>query len=300
MKSLKYFFGALLISAVGFTSCNNDDPVPPTPPPPPPSTLPEVEAREGYVALVLNTVTQADVCNGLVFAGSYNDWNTNPNYMVHFEAIEGYPNWWLAYIPMTDLAEDAEYMRGKPNQLDSDGNFPSSWDYQWHALMDAAGEVDREVEVISGRAELQPDYNFEQSLVVMLDADVVYIRTHSWLRNPCVEAETYTITFNVTVPELDEEHVVYINGHMFDWTATPMNRTNNPNVWTITVDDVEFGAEYRYILNGSWDYEELTAGECGDRFPAVGNRRVNDRTMNDTVGNFQNVTAPRCPPTEED
>lgn|GEM_PF-3131337 len=266
------------------------------PPQPPPDSAPKIEARAGYVALVLNTVGEADVCNSLVFAGNYNGWNTNPANMAHFEPIQNYPNWWVAFVPMTDLYEGEEYMRGKPNQLNEDGSFPSSWDFQWHALMDDSNQVIQEVEVISGRASLRSSFGLEQDLIVELDADVVYIRTHAWKVNPCVEIPTYTITFNVTIPTIGTTDVVYIVGEMNSWrvNATPMNRTSNPNVWTITLEDVLLDAQYRYVVNGSWNYEELdvlTEDNCAE---GTVNRRVNDRTMNDTVRNFRGITAERC------
>lgn len=296
MKNLKYFFGALLVSAIGFTSCNGDDPVTPTPPPPPPAEVPEVEARAGYVMIVLNTVNEAaNPCNGLVFAGNYNGFNTEE--AVSFEAIEGYDGWWVAAVSLADLDAGEEYLRGKPNQLNEDGSFPGSWDFQWFAQLDNAGDVINQSEIIQGDAYLNEEFGGEMELRIREGAfdGVVYIRAFAWKRNPCVEPDLFDITFNVTIPEIGADDVVHIVGEINGWdaSATPMTRVN-ATTWTITLEDILFGAQYKYVVNGSWDFEELstlTEDGCAE---GTSNRRVNDRTMNDTVRNFRGITAERC------
>ena len=311
MKNLKYLFGALLISAVGFTSCNGDDPIPPPEPPDPPApTLPEVEAREGYVMIVLNTVNEAEVCNGLVFAGNFNDFNTAEAIpFVEIEDFDGDGQWWVAAVPLADLDAGEEYLRGKPNQLNDDGSFPGSWDFQWFAQLDGAGDVINESEVIEGDAYVNEEFNGEMELRIREGAfdGVVYIRAFAWKRNPCVEPETFDITFRVTVPELPEEYVVTMNGEMNNWANDgyePIQLTRvNATTWEVTLSDVLEGAQYKYLLNGNWAYEEIAAVPEGEECAGgVGNRRVNDRTMNDTVANFRNVTATHCDdvPTDED
>jgi len=292
MKSLKKILGALLICAVAFSACNKDEPEPPPPPPPPAGDMPEVAPVAGKIVIVLNTANEADVCNGLVFAGNYNDWNTDPAQMAHFVAIEGFEGWYKAEITP---AEPGGGVSGKPNQLDGDGNFPSSWDYQWFAQMDGETVVNQ-CEIIEGDAVLYDEYAGEKGLEIAAGADVVYIRAHAWKKNPCIPAVTYTITFNVTVPdELESSDVVYIVGGLNGWTVDASPMTKSGNIWTITLDEIEFGTEYKYVLNASWDYEELKAvaeGEfCAD---PVANRKVNDRTMDDVVENFRGITAERC------
>ena len=295
MKNLKYFFGALLISAVAFTACSDkDDPLPPTDPGgEEPSTIgdvPEVAPVPGKIVLVLNCVEDAEVCNGLVFAGDYNGYSTNPDEMAKFEPIEGFDGWYRAEFAPEEAGGGA---KGKPNQLASDGSFPSSWDYQWFAQM-SGEDVVNQCELISGNADLYDEYNGEKGLEIFAGADVVYIRAYAWKKNPCIPAVTYTVTFNVTVPDgLGADDVVYMAGSMNSWTpdATPLAKTG-PNTWSITLNEIEYGTEYKYLLNGNWDFEELKATEddasCAD---GIGpNRKVNDLVMNDVVGNFKKVT----------
>ena len=110
MKNLKFFFAALLCATMTFVACEKPDPENPTPNPndttvvtPPSSDMPEVAPVEGKIVVVFNAVDQAEVCNGLVFAGDYNGYNTNAAEMAKFEAIEGYANWFKVEItPCTE------------------------------------------------------------------------------------------------------------------------------------------------------------------------------------------------------
>jgi len=296
MKTIKFLSMALLASAVVFSSCKGNDP---KPEPEPSETMPEVAAVAGKVVIVLNCVDEAEVCNPIVFAGNYNEWNvSNPAEMATFEAIEGYDGWYKVEItPDAAAATETSILEGKPNQLDKDGSFPSSWDFQWLAQTDDAGNVVNPCEVLKGSASLKTEYDVESSLIVAPGADVVYIRAHAWKKNPCVEAEKFNITFNVSVPAgLPESAIVYIAGGMNGWSAdaSPLTKVDATH-WTISFESIELGVEYKYLLNQSWDNEELQAKEAdADCANGVGNRKTNDRTMNDVVANFAGVTAAKC------
>jgi len=296
MKSLKYFFGALLIGAIAFSACNKDPKPEPDPDPDITGDLPEVAAVPGKIVLVLNCVEDAQVCHDLVFAGDYNGWKITPADMVKFVPIADFDGWYKAEITPTATPEDPNVaLRGKPNQLASDGSFPSSWDYQWFAQM-KDGAVANECEIIQGDASLYDEYNGEKGLSVNVGANVVYIRAYAWKKNPCIPAEKYTITFNATVPDgLGSDDVVYIVGGMNDWTVDANPMTKSGNTWSITLNDIEFDTEYKYVVNGSWTFEELRAAESGaDCATQTTNRKVNDRTMTDIVENFRLITIDRC------
>ena len=255
--------------------------------------MPDIPAVEGKIVIVLNCVNEADVCNDLVFAGSYNDYNITVSELAKFTPIPNYEGWYRTEIMPK---ENATSTRGKPNQLASDGTFPTDWKHQWFAQM-KDGNIVNQCEIIRGVADLEEEYNGEQALVIFEDADVVYIRAYAWRKNPCVPAETHSITFNVTVPYgLDDTDIVYIVGEMNWWdpTATPMTKSGNN--WTITLHEIEYDTEYKYVANGSWNFEELGVIEEGaDCANQVANRKVNDLTMDDTVENFRGITADKCP-----
>ena len=58
---------------------------------------------------------EEEVCNDIVFAGSYNGWNTTVAEMAKFAPLEGFEGWY--YVAVTDESETIE---GKPVQLKKD------------------------------------------------------------------------------------------------------------------------------------------------------------------------------------
>ena len=292
MKNLKFFFAALVCATMTFVACEDPGKDPGKDPgqndttvvTPPTSDMPEVAPVEGKIVVVFNAVDQAEVCNGLVFAGDYNGYNTNAADMAAFEPIEGYANWFKVEItPCTEGKTEGYALIGKPCQLAADGSFPGSWDYQWHAKLNDAGEVDTEVEIIKGNAELQPDYNLEKKLAVFDGADVVYVRAYAWKKNPCVPVEKYTVSFEVTTKfAVADSLTVNVAGAMNGWNASGSLMTPNADrtVWTVSIDAVELGMEYKYTL----------VAESGNTYWEQGdNRKVDDREMYDEVEFFDSI-----------
>lgn len=260
----------------------------------PKSDVPVVEATEGAVTVVWNAVGFVPCMeegNQLVFAGDYNGYNTDPAAMAKFEAIEGYEGWWKAVITPAD-ASLTPVLAGKPCALYMDGTFPSSWDHQW--LNVEAGAC----EVIDGDATLEVEYEVESKLIVNSNSSVVYVRSYGFKTDPCLEPETYTVNLTASAPELPEGTIVYAVGSFNGWTAdaTPMTLANG--VWTVTIDDVVMGDEYKYVANGTWDNEELLeAAEgavCAEGLS--GNRKINDVDVVDAIGNFKDITIMKCDP----
>ena len=257
------------------------------------SEIPEVAATEGAVTVVWNAVGFVPCMEGdqLVFAGSYNGYNTNPADMVKFQAIEGYEGWWKAVITPADPAAEPA-LEGKPCALYLDGTFPSSWDHQW--LNVDAGAC----EILDGEAELQVEYEVESKLIVAKNSSVVYVRSYGFKTDPCLEPETYTVTLTASAPELPDSVTVYAVGAFNYWTtdATPMTFANG--VWTATIENVVMGAEYKYVANATWDNEELLeAAEgavCAEGLS--GNRKINDAEVVDVIANFRDITIMKCDP----
>ena len=309
----KFLFAALAVMAVAFMSCEpkptvcpdcgkepcvceicdvcGENPCVCTPEEKP--EIPVVEATEGAVTVVWNAVGFVPCMEGgqLVFAGSYNGYNTNPADMVKFQAIEGYEGWWKAVITPADPAAEPA-LEGKPCALYLDGTFPSSWDHQW--LNVEAGAC----EILDGEAELQVEYEVESKLIVAKNSSVVYVRSYGFKTDPCLEPETYTVNLTASAPALPDSVIVYAVGAFNGWntSATPMTLANG--VWTVTIDDVVMGAEYKYVANASWDNEELLeAAEgavCAEGLS--GNRKINDAEVVDVIANFKDITIMKCDP----
>ena len=153
------------------------------------STVPTAEdlaeyEQDGYFVACINF--QGEVCNDIVFAGSYNGWATDPEDMVHFTPLEDFDGWYVAVIPVTINEEGVEANDGKPAQLANDGSF--SWDYQ-------TGDVNS-WELISGSVDIIEGYSGESDLRYWSSAEPVilkslYFKNHN---SPChVVSHEYTV-----------------------------------------------------------------------------------------------------------
>ena len=252
---------------------------------------PVVEATEGAVTIVWCPVGFTPcVDNQLVFAGNYNEYNTDPAAMAHFEAVEGANGWYKAVITPADASANP-VLEGKPCALASDGTFPSDWAHQWLNVEEG------DCEILDGSAEavLEVEYDVESKLKVTNNSSVVYVRSYGFKVNPCVEQETYSVTFTATAPELAADQTVYVVGDFNKWTtdANPLTFANG--VWSTTVEGVVLGNGYKYVVNASWDNEELAAAEEGaDCGKGISNRQVNDVEMIDVIANFKDITIAKC------
>lgn len=130
---------------------------------------------------------EEEVCNDIVFAGSYNGWDTgNPAAMAKFAPLDGFEGWY--YVAVTDESESIE---GKPVQLKGDGSF--SWDYQ---TGDPASWT-----IVSGTVNISAGYEGEADLKGYSTAEPVilisaYFKNHN---TPCgyvAEYKDYTIRLN--------------------------------------------------------------------------------------------------------
>jgi hypothetical protein len=278
MKAYKFFAFAMMACAVMMTACKKDN-TPVTPDIK--SDLPEVEATEGAVTVVWNIANIDEMCDevGYVFAGNYNNWNTDPEAMVHFEAIAGYHGWFKAVLPTE------EALQGKPCALAKDGTFPSSWDYQW------IGTEEHPCEVVKGDATLEVEYEVESKLVCGAEADVVYVRSYAFKGNPCVEAVYDDVTFNLTVTNpVPEGHVVYIVGDAFEksWDVTAYPMEGSGANWNITLKAI-VGKEFKFVVDSSWTNDQMEYDEEKACAKAVKkNLKVDFTIMPVTVYGFLN------------
>jgi len=276
MKAYKFFAVAMMACAVMFTACKKDTPSTPDIK----SDVPEVAATEGAVTVVWNIANIDDMCDevGYVFAGNYNNYNTDPEAMVHFEAIEGYHGWFKAVI----ATEEA--LQGKPCALAKDGTFPSDWAFQWIGL------EDHPCEIVRGDATLEVEYEVESKLVCGADADVVYVRSYGFKTNPCVDAVWDDVTFNLTVEiPVPEGGTVYIVGDAFEqsWVADAYPMNGQGSDWSLTLKAV-VGKQYKFVVNGSWDNDQMEYDEEKACVNKAGNMKVDFTTMTPEVYGFMN------------
>ena len=69
--------------------------------------------QDGYFVVCVGF--EGEVCNDIVFAGSYNGWNTDLASMVYFSPLPGFDGWYVAVEPATDYYGYGDF-RGKPDR----------------------------------------------------------------------------------------------------------------------------------------------------------------------------------------
>ena len=147
--------------------------------------------QDGYFVACINF--QGEVCNDIVFVGSYNGWSTTPEEMVHFTPLNGFDGWYVAVVPVSYDEYGVEANEGKPIQLASDGTF--SWDYQ-------TGDFDS-WELISGSVDIMSGYSGESNLRNWSSAEPVILKSLYFKNNnsPCGDIVTYDYTINLKAPD---------------------------------------------------------------------------------------------------
>lgn len=165
-----------------------------------PTNRPDDATLNAYKAEGANVVvafyTTAQICNDVVFTGSYCSWSTDPTALVKFESVEGFENWYV-----TSFTDASDTIQGKPVQLKSDGSF--SWDYQ----------LGDDAEVVRGTLTIAPGYSGEVNLKGYgTDAPVV-IAFGKWKNdnNPCVAAERHNYTVILDAPYCADEAGTYFD-----------------------------------------------------------------------------------------
>ncbi len=247
-------------------------------------TLPTVEAVAD--ACVINIYFEQEPCYDVVFAGNYIDVDGNEvawgEPFAKMQPLEGQPGWYTITVKPIEQTDGTLLATGKPVQLDKNGNF--DWSYQWERYS---------VEFISGSCEFVNENNGEYRIVVSSLGEVIYVKSTGWQVSPCAMT-TFNLTTTVPVTEGGTVHVI---GDCFEqaWAlgVYPMTRVDDYN-WTITLP-ATIGNQYKYIVNDSWDNDMLSAPEPGyDCSYTLGNLTLNDTEVNDAVYGFANFGAVNC------
>ena len=165
-----------------------------------PTTVPDDATLNAYKAEGANVVvafyTTAQICNDVVFTGTYCSWSTDPTALVKFEPVDNFAGWYV-----TSFTDASESIEGKPVQLKSDGTF--SWDYQ----------LGDDAEVVRGTLTIEKGYAGEVNLKGYgTDAPVVFA-FGKWKNdnNPCVAAERHNYTVILDAPYCADEAGTYFD-----------------------------------------------------------------------------------------
>ncbi|MBR5444270.1 MAG: hypothetical protein IKV22_07790 [Paludibacteraceae bacterium] len=233
MKKISMFFAALVVAVASFAAI--------------PTKADLVDFYEPGQLCVCITFGE-EVCNDVVFAGSYNGWNTTPAEMAKFAPLEGFEGWY--YVAVTDASEE---IQGKPVQLKKDGSF--SWDFQGG---DAAAYT-----VHAGTVNIVPGYAGECDLkgystdepVIMTCA---YFKEHN---SPCVAEVYHDYTIRLNAPFCAGADGTYydpvIVGDFNGWDATGQAGEIDAETfeYIFKINDSE-GHAFKFVAAGyGWDNE---------------------------------------------
>ena len=306
MKTFRYFLGMMLLaSIVGLGSCSdNDDTKKPNFND---VDYPDAPKVAGKITIFAQFETAP--CDDVVLIGSHADWNVDNSYSYKFvpagviDGINwGAEGWWKITVDVGEITytvDGVEYdgvLAAKPVQLKG-GIFDPGWAHQ----VGYPNHDPSMVVVKSGGVDVVRGYPNECDIYFTSNATAAIV-FKTWKKNPCEPTPKHNYTFSVTVPAgTPGDAVVRIVGSMNGWSVTDDTNILTKGAdgkYSITLNGVEEGAEYKYVLNGSWDFEELLAGEEGaDCAKALSeNRRTGDADkIADTVENWRDVTIERCP-----
>ena len=248
MKKISMFFAALVVAVASFAA---------------PATTPTKNDLADFYEpgqLCVCVYFEEEVCNDIVFAGSYNGWNTgNPAEMAKFAPLEGFEGWY--YVAVTDASETIE---GKPVQLMGDGSF--SWDYQ-------TGDV-ASWTIVSGTVNIEAGYDGEANLKGYSTAEPVilisaYFKNHQTPSGYVAEYKDYTIRLNA--PFCAGEDGTYYNpaiiGDFNGWAeGVPSDDIDEEGFYVFTLKNAEKtkAFKFRAYEGQTWDNQIQLQNENGE------------------------------------
>lgn len=234
MKKISMFFAALVVAVASFAA---------------PATTPtKANLLDFYEPgdLCVCVYFEEEVCNDIVFAGSYNGWKTDdPASMAKFSPLEGFEGWY--WVAVTDTCANIE---GKPVQLKKDGSF--SWDYQ-------TGDADS-WEVVAGTVNIEAGYEGESNLKGYSTAEPViliskYFKKHN---SPCVAEVYHDYTIRLTAPFCAGADGTYydaaIIGSFNGWSEGVAGEIDEATFdYIFKINDKE-GGEFKFKALGDTDW----------------------------------------------
>ncbi len=234
MKKISMFFAALVVAVASFAT--------------PAKTPTKNDLADFYEPgqLCVCVYFEEEVCSDIVFAGSYNGWNTgDPAAMAHFAPLDGFEGWY--YVAVTDESESIE---GKPVQLKKDGSF--SWDYQ---TGDPASWT-----IVSGTVNITAGYDGEADLKGYSTAEPVilisaYFKNHN---SPCIAEVYHDYTIRLTAPFCAGADGTYydaaIIGSFNGWSEGVAGEIDEETFdYIFKINDKE-GGEYKFKALGDTDW----------------------------------------------
>lgn len=277
MKKIYAFLAAALMSASLFAAPASIPTV---------ADLAAVADLANDVVLCLYFPDDGTTCNDVVLAGTYNEWNTNPEEMTKFEKLDGFDGWFIASFTFAEGAE------GKAAQLKSDGTF--DWKFQ-------TGDVDAWNKLSDGKeANIVAGYDGESNVSYSEAGAYIYEIKYWKLHNtPCVYVPKHKYTFVLKDPFCEEnpEFIPQVAGD-FNWDGIDMNEGTYEGdfAWILVIESEE-GNAYKFKEKTlGWDNQfEYFDGSSWKKFD---NRELPVATQDTTLvfdySNTENFRYPLC------
>lgn len=195
---------------------------------------------------------EEEVCNDVVFAGSYNNWATDDvSALAKFETVTGFDGWYVVAVTDSTLIKDpAGSIKGKPVQLTKDGKF--DWDYQ-------TGDVDSWT-LVRGTVTIKGGYPGEADLqdfstaapVVLISS---YFKNHN---SPCVAEIRHDYTVYLKAPICADAESNYFSpaiiGSFNGWSeGVAMELDEETMEYSYTFNDKE-GGQFKFKAFGDTDW----------------------------------------------
>lgn len=201
-----------------------------------------------------------EVCNPIVWAGTYNNWNTDPSQMLKFEALAGFDGWYVVAV-----IDNSASVMGKPVQLKLDGSF--SWDFQ-------SGDYDAWInknQPGTQTAIVNPGYDGEANCQWPNKGAYIYELAYWKIHNtPCVAVPKHDYAISLYVPKFCEAIANYadsvrIMGAFDNWTMGKLMEkrvdANNQIYYYTTLPNTEENTEFKFRCGSmSWDFQILYNG----------------------------------------
>ena len=216
---------------------------------------------DNNIVFCVHFTEEATVCNDIVWAGTYNGWNTNIDQMLTFSHLVGFDNWYAVEFPY------AEETAGVPVSLKLDGSF--SWDYicgPGNAWMYKGGKEAFITNVLDDKIDAIRFY--DGAGVYMYE--MTYWNQH---RDPCVQLPVHTYTVNLYAPNACSDMKPAVIGDFNNWdiysvsAMSELTDTNGKKYYSYSFNDEELhsfkivaAAEYEVDWNTEMKHFDATKG----------------------------------------
>jgi len=233
MKKIFSLFAAVIVSTCMFAA---------------PSQIPTEQDLAANYDCVNNYVIalyfDEEVCNDLVWAGSYNSWATSDVLsMLHAEPLTGFSGWYV--FEVVDTLAEVGQMQGKPVQLKKDGSF--DWAYQ-------SGDKDAWIKKGNNACIAEAGYDGEANVTWPAKGAYIYEVAYFKLHNsPCVSIPEHNYTLQLYAPEFcedleDYEDSVVVQGDFNGWGQTAMEPKydTQENMYYEVVVKMEEGKAFKF------------------------------------------------------